>query len=118
MYRPGIGLQLKKGVIGTMGCLSVLCFAMSTATMAVDIAPAATANQPILQPELAARINTAPVYKLTLDVLASMAQLEKPKTGRADILDSIVSNRLLAGDVRGRFAEEELQQSRRVAFEP
>ena len=118
MYRPGIGLQLKKGVIGTMGCLSVLCFAMSTATMAVDIAPAATANQLILQPELAARINTAPVYKLTLDVLASMAQLEKPKTGRADILDSIVSNRLLAGDVRGRFAEEELQQSRRVAFEP
>ncbi|MES2041675.1 MAG: peptidylprolyl isomerase [Pseudomonadota bacterium] len=118
MYRPGIGLQFKKGVIGTMGCLSVLCSAMSTAAMAVDIAPTVTANQLILQPELAARINTAPVYKLTLDVLTSMAQLEKPKTGRADILDSIVSNRLLGGEVRDRFAEEELQQSRRVAFEP
>ncbi|WP_422943297.1 peptidylprolyl isomerase [Undibacterium sp. TJN19] len=76
------------------------------------------AIQTTLQPELAARLDGKPVYKLTLDVLAQIAQLENPKTRRVDILDNIIRNRLLAGAVRGRFAEEELQSSRRVAFEP
>ncbi|MFZ3003837.1 MAG: peptidylprolyl isomerase [Undibacterium umbellatum] len=99
-------------------CLSVLCLAMSAAATAVDIAPAVAANQIAQQPELVAHLNGTPVHKLTLEVLTQMAQLEKPKTVRADILDNILSNRLLAEDAREKFAEEELQASRRVAFEP
>ncbi|MDP1978135.1 peptidylprolyl isomerase [Undibacterium sp.] len=99
-------------------CLSVLCVAMSAPATAVDIAPEVAANQIAHQPELVAHLNGTPVHKLTLEVLTQMAQLEKPKTVRADILDNILSNRLLAEDAREKFAEEELQASRRVAFEP
>ncbi|MBC3906098.1 peptidylprolyl isomerase [Undibacterium umbellatum] len=99
-------------------CLSVLCLAMSATAIAVDIAPAVAANQIAHHPEVVAHLNGTPVHKLTLEVLTQMAQLENPKTVRADILDNILSNRLLAEDAREKFAEEELQASRRVAFEP
>ncbi|MFZ6743481.1 peptidylprolyl isomerase [Undibacterium sp. JH2W] len=126
MYRPGSSLQVKMGLMGIfstlrfMGmksCLSVLCLAMSAAAMAADISPTAAASQAALQSDLVARLNGAPIYKLTLDVLAHMTQLEKPKTRQADILDNIVNNRLLAVAGRAQFSEEELQPSRRVAFE-
>jgi len=118
MYRPGISLRLKMSLTIIKNCLSVLCVAMSAPATAVDIAPAVAANQIAHQPEPVAHLNGTPVHKLTLEVLTQMAQLEKPKTVRADILDNILSNRLLAEDAREKFAEEELQASRRVAFEP
>ncbi|MCH8619515.1 peptidylprolyl isomerase [Undibacterium sp. TS12] len=114
MHSTGYLLQLKMGFVT---CLSVLCFATSAA--GADVAPASTpALTQKMPPELAARLNAAPVYRLTLDVLARMAQLEKPNTRRTDIVDGIISNRLLAGAVRSRFSEEELHPARRVAFEP
>lgn len=79
---------------------------------------AAEAQQAALAPGLAARLNAAPIYKLTLDVLARMAQREKPNTTRADILDNIIGNRMLAGEARSRFAGVELHPGGRVGFEP
>ncbi|MFZ6678612.1 peptidylprolyl isomerase [Undibacterium sp. Tian12W] len=120
MYRPGHSLQWSIRITGC--CLSVLCLTMSAAAVAVDIvpaiAPATKLNQVALQPELAAHLNGTPVYRLTLDVLSQMAQLEKPKTRSADILDNIINNRLLTEKTRSQFTDEELQASRRVAFEP
>lgn len=118
MYSPGISLRLKMSITIIKTCLSVLCLAMSAAAIAVDIAPAVAASQIAHHPEVAAHLNGTPVHKLTLEVLTQMAQLENPKTVRADILDNILSNRLLAEDAREKFVEEELQASRRVAFEP
>ncbi|MFZ6732150.1 peptidylprolyl isomerase [Undibacterium sp. Ji42W] len=116
MYRPGHSLQWSIRITGC--CLSVLCLTMSAAAVAVDIAPATKLNQLTLQPELAAHLNGAPVYRLTLDVLTQMAKLEKPKTRSTDILDNIINNRLLTEKTRSQFSDEELQASRRVAFEP
>jgi hypothetical protein len=116
MYRPGHNLQWSMRITGC--CLSVLCLTISAAAVAVDIAPATKLNQIAQQPELAAHLNGAPVYRLTLDVLTRMAQLEKPKTRSTDIFDSIINNRLLTDKMRSQFSDEELQASRRVAFEP
>ncbi|MFZ6710431.1 peptidylprolyl isomerase [Undibacterium sp. TC9W] len=115
MYRPGHSLQWSIRITGC--CLSVLCLTMSAA-VAADIAPATKLNQVALPPELAAHLNGAPVYRLTLDVLTQMAQLEKPKTRSTDILDNIINNRLLTDKTRSQFSDEELHASRRVAFEP
>lgn len=116
MYRPGHSFPWNIRITGC--CLSVLWLVMSTAAVAVDIAPTTKLNQVILQPELAAHLNGAPIYKLTLDVLTQMTRLENPKTRSTDILDDIINNRLLTDKTRNQFADEELQASRRVAFEP
>ncbi|BBB66749.1 hypothetical protein UNDYM_2496 [Undibacterium sp. YM2] len=116
MYRPGHNLQWSMRITGY--CLSVMCLTISAAAVAVDIVPATKLNQIAQQPELAVHLNGAPVYRLTLDVLTQMAQLEKPKTRSTDILDSIINNRLLTDKMRSQFSDEELQASRRVAFEP
>ncbi len=68
-------------------------------------------------PNLAARVNGAPVHLFTLDALWRLAVLRDPKTTRAVILESIIANRLLALSTHSTFKEYDLHASRRVAFE-
>ncbi|MBI3229239.1 MAG: peptidyl-prolyl cis-trans isomerase [Burkholderiales bacterium] len=66
---------------------------------------------------MAARVNGVPIQRLSLDVLARMAQMEDPKISRTVVLESIIANRLLAKAGEAQIQEFDLRaQGKRVAF--
>jgi parvulin-like peptidyl-prolyl isomerase len=68
-------------------------------------------------PNLAARVNGAPVYALTVDALWRLGVVKDPKLTRAMVLDAIIANRLVAATAHTTFKEYDLHAARRVAFE-
>jgi len=69
-------------------------------------------------PALAARIDGAPLYTLSVDCLTRAARERTADAGRGAILRALISNRLLAGAARRDFKDEQLQGGSRVAFLP
>lgn len=69
------------------------------------------------EPQLAARVNGIAIQRLSLDVMAHMAQLEDAKASRAVVLESIIANRLLAKAGEAQIQEYDLRaHGKRVAF--
>lgn len=69
------------------------------------------------EPHLAARVNGSAIGRLSLDVLAHMAQLEDAKVSRSVVLESIIANRLLAKAGEAQIQEYDLRaHGKRVAF--
>ncbi|HEY0061013.1 MAG TPA: hypothetical protein VGC21_02765, partial [Telluria sp.] len=56
----------------------------------------------IAAPPLAARIDGAPLYDFTVDTMWHMSQAGAPKVQRKEVLDALISNRLLAAAARRR----------------
>jgi len=67
-------------------------------------------------PALAARIDGAPVQAFGVDVLWRQARAKDAKASRSAVLEDVVLNRLLVAAAHGRFNEEQLFASQRVAF--
>ncbi|MDC8757540.1 peptidylprolyl isomerase [Janthinobacterium fluminis] len=68
-------------------------------------------------PALAARIDGAPLYTLSVDALARAAREKTPGAPRAAALQTAIMNRLLAALARRDFKAEELHPSTRVTFQ-
>lgn len=87
----------------------------AASTVASTVASTTVAGQPGLP---VARLNGAPLYGLTLDVMHQIMQQKDPGFTRAAALELVVGNRLLAAQVTSRFSQYELGANRRVAFDP
>lgn len=67
-------------------------------------------------PALAARVDSAPLYKFTLDTLWQLACLADPKAVRTATLETLIAERLLAADARAQWGEEALLAGQGVGF--
>ncbi|WP_317201031.1 peptidylprolyl isomerase [Janthinobacterium sp.] len=83
-------------------CLAVLLAALSGAALGA--------------PEVAARIDGAPLYALSVDALAQQAPGQTASAGRAAALRQAINNRLLATAGRREFKDAELHPATRVTF--
>lgn len=93
--------------------LSVVLFAVS---MSLPNAFAQSAS-PLTDENLAARVNGQPIHRLSLEVMAHLAQAQEPGISRAVVLETLLANRLLAQASRQKFAEFALHEAgSRVAF--
>ncbi|MBV1776348.1 peptidylprolyl isomerase [Burkholderiaceae bacterium DAT-1] len=94
---------------------------MHTVLAASFAAMAAAATPPAQQsdaPPVIATINSEPIYRLTLNVHSAMARLNGDSSSRQSILDTLITQRLLASVAESRFGQLGLHPENRVAFDP
>lgn len=95
-------------------CLPLLVFLLGLSGTSAF----AQSTRAIQDPNLAARLDGQPIYRLSLEVMSRMAQMEDAQISRSVVLETILANRLLAKAGRKDFAEYELHMiGKRVAFE-
>ncbi len=92
-----------------------LCF--TVCSLFISHASLAQSASALHEPQLAAKVNGAPMQRLSLDVMARMAQLEDAKISRAVVLETMIANRLLVKALDAQMQEYDLRaQGKRVAF--
>ncbi|MEC5163619.1 MULTISPECIES: peptidylprolyl isomerase [unclassified Janthinobacterium] len=80
-------------------------------------AGAAPVSTRLSEPALAARIDGAPLYALSVESLLRTAREKTPEATRTAALQTAIGNRLLAGAARREFKDAELHPSTRVTFQ-
>jgi len=65
---------------------------------------------------IAARINGEPLYALSVEMMTWLKRTKQPQTSRAQVLEMLIDNRLLAAKARHLFKPDELHPATRVAF--
>lgn len=96
------------------GAACVACAWPGLAAPAVQGAPSAAAVSPHGAP--AARIDGAPLLAFSVESSWRIARASDPKVERSAVLDTLIAERLLAGEARKRFGEAALWAGQRVGF--
>lgn len=90
--------------------------ALAACALLAGRAPAAPPDARLADPALAARIDGAPLYALSVEALLHAAREKTPGATRTAALQAAIANRLLARAARRDFRHEELHPPMRVTF--
>lgn len=90
--------------------------------LAVALAPLTTVSASIRHdldvPDLAATIDGKPLPDRVVDVMQRLAQRSDKKATRADVVQALVDDRLLAAYARAHYPAEDLIKNHKVAYSP
>lgn len=85
-------------------------------TLAVALPASAEVNYAVRDAALAARINGAPLQAFALDAAWRLARAKQPQVSRTAVLETLISERLLAAAARKSYGEAALYSGQRVGF--
>lgn len=87
-------------------------------SLALPVSALAATRHDLTTPGVAATINGKPLPDKVLDLMQTLAQRTDKKASRADVVQAMIDDRLLAAVARQQYSKSELLEDNKVGFKP